>query len=124
MGDMTLDEVLYTLALFGVWMFVRVVYQYSTIKTQRVTIKYLKYGADAGSSQYMVYTKDGQVLRNTNLLFFAKFRSDELFAGLKVGKTYDIKTCGIRAPFLGWYKNIISVKEVKATKRRVVKKSK
>ncbi len=113
------------LILFGVLVLeilIKMIYQYSTVKTQRITIKQLKFGADNSRTQYMIYTKDGQVIRNSNLLFFGKFRSDEIFATLKVGKTYMVKTCGVRVPFLGLYKNIISITEIKTPKRKVIRK--
>ena len=103
--------------------FVRMLYQYATVKTQPITIAKLKFGADNSRSQYMIYTKDGQVIRNSNLVFFGKFKSDEIFAKLKVGKTYNITTCGLRVPLLGWYKNLISITEIKTQKRKATKKS-
>ena len=118
-------NVLGLLIIFGVIVLeilIKMIYQYSTVKTQRIVIKQLKFGADNSRTQYMIYTKDGQVIRNSNLLFFGKFKSDEIFAKLKVGKTYMVKTCGVRVPVLGLYKNIISITEIKTPKRKVVKK--
>lgn len=111
------QEVLIIFTLFIVAGVIRMLYQYSTISVQRITISRLKFGADGGGTHYMIYTKDGQAIRNTNLLFFGKFKSDEIFAKLKVGKTYTVKTCGIRVPWLGWYKNVISITEIKTTNR-------
>ncbi len=75
-------------------------------------------------SHYMVYTTNGQALKNTNNIWFWKFKSDELQGKLKKGKKYKIKTWGVRIPWLGLYKHIISATEVKTNKKRVVKKSK
>ena len=104
------------LIIFIVIGFVRMLYQYATVKTQRITIAKLKFGADNSRSQYMIYTKDGQVIRNSNLVFFGKFKSE-------VGKTYNVTTCGLRVPLLGWYKNLISITEIKTNKHKSTKKS-
>ena len=118
----TIHEIMFLLTTTLVAGFIRFVYQYSTIETQRITIQKLKFGADNSKTQYMIYTKDGQVIRNANLLFFGKFKSDEIFAKLKVGKSYMVKTCGIRVPFLGWYKNIITITEIKSSVRKPTNK--
>ncbi|MBQ8255405.1 MAG: hypothetical protein IJY99_00365 [Alphaproteobacteria bacterium] len=125
MGGNEIKGMLVLLAMVVVGGFIRFLYQYSTIETQRITIQKLKFGADNSKAQYMIYTKDGQVIRNSNLLFFGKFKSDEIFAKLKVGKSYMVKTCGIRVPFLGWYKNVITITEIKSSVRKKTgKKSK
>lgn len=114
-------------SLTGLWIIVAIVlvlsvfnglFLYATTRTERVTITQVRFGQDQGFAKYMIYTRDGQVLKNVNSVFFMKFKSDELFMKLKAGKTYEIKTCGVRVPFLGWYKNIISAKEIKPTKTR------
>lgn len=95
---------------------------YATTGTERITIKDIRFGQDQAITKYMIYTRDGQVLRNANTIFFMKFKSDELFMKLKVGKTYEVKTCGLRVPFLGWYKNIITAREIKpAAKKKTVR---
>ena len=75
-------------------------------------------------SHYMVYTTNGQAIKNTNCIWFWKFKSDELQGKLKKGKKYRIKTWGVRIPWLGMYKHIITATEVNTTKRKAVKKSK
>lgn len=76
-------------------------------------------------SHHMIYTTNGQALKNTNNIWFWKFRSDELQGKLKKGKKYNIKTWGVRIPWLGMYKHIISATEVKVSSRKKnVKKSK
>lgn len=97
---------------------------YATTGTERITIKEIRFGQDQAVTKYMIYTRDGQVLKNANTIFFMKFKSDELFMKLKAGKTYEVKTCGLRVPFLGWYKNIITAREIKpAEKKKPVRAS-
>ena len=73
-------------------------------------------------SHHMVYTTNGQAIKNTNCIWFWKFHSDELQGKFKKGKRYKIKTYGVRIPWLGLYKHIISATEIKTTKRKVIKK--
>ena len=35
-----------------------------------------------------------------------------LYAGIKVGETYNVRVIGIRIPFLSMYKNILSYEEI------------
>ena len=96
-----------------------------TVSDKGIVVESYGSGESAGTmSHYMVYTTNGQALKNTNNIWFWKFRSDELQGKLKKGKKYKIKTWGIRIPWLGLYKHIISATEVKTTTRKVVKKSK
>lgn len=103
----------YILSLVVIFMLCYGMYLYATTRIERITITKIRFGQDKGSAKYMIYTRDGQVLTNANTIFFMKFKSDELFMKLKEGDTYEVKICGLRVPFLGWYKNIISAKEVK-----------
>lgn len=74
-------------------------------------------------SNYMIYTTNGQAIKNTNNIWFWKWNSDELQGKLKKGKKYKIKTWGVRIQWLGMYKHIITITEIKTQKRKVTKKS-
>ena len=113
-----LHELFILLGIFGILFLCKAIFLYATTRTERLVIDKVRFGQDQGITRYMVYTRDGQVMRNKNSIFFMKFKSDELFMTLKPGKAYQVKTCGIRVPFLGWYKNIISAKEIKATPKK------
>ena len=96
-----------------------------TVSDKGIVVESYGSGESAGTmSHYMVYTTNGQALKNTNNIWFWKFRSDELQGKLKKGKKYKIKTWGIRIPWLGLYKHIISATEVKTNKKIAAKKSK
>jgi hypothetical protein len=73
-------------------------------------------------SSYMVYTTNGQAIKNTNNILFWKWNSDELQAKLRTGKKYKIKTWGIRVPLFGIYKHIISATEIKVSGYKKSKK--
>ncbi len=102
--------------------FIHYAYCHRTISTETITIRdkgIIVTGNDQGThSEHMIYTTNGQALKNTNSLWFKKWNSDELQSKLQIGKTYKIKTYGIRKPFLGLYKHIISATEIKPTKRK------
>lgn len=75
------------------------------VKNSKEHSKYLIFGED----------KDGhiKVVQNTDSLFKGKFNSSDIYADIKVGKTYHFDVYGFRIPFLSKYENIDSYKEVK-----------
>lgn len=90
-----------------------------TISDKGIVVESYGSGETAGTmSHYMVYTTNGQAIKNTNNIWFWKWRSDELQGKLKKGKKYKIKTWGVRIPWLGLYKHIITATEVKASVRK------
>lgn len=85
-----------------------------TITDKGITVDaYITENGSGATSKYMIYTKSGEVFINRNSLWYRKWKSDELQGKLKVGKIYQIKTCGFRIPVLGMYKNILSATEIK-----------
>ncbi len=97
-----------------------------TVSDKGIVVHNYSTGEGSGSvSHYMIYTTNGQAIKNTNNIWFWKWRSDELQGKLQKGKKYKIKTWGVRIPWLGMYKHIISATEVKSPVRKVSgKKSK
>ena len=64
------------------------------------------------SSKYLIFTETDNgniVFENTDSLLRNKWNSSDIYARLKVGEEYTIKTCGYRVNFLSWYQNIIEV---------------
>jgi len=70
------------------------------------------------SDKYIVFTKlqDGtpRVFENTDSMLEAKWNSSGIQGKLEIGKTYSIKTYGLRVPLLSCYENIVGVYEVSA----------
>jgi hypothetical protein len=64
-------------------------------------------------STYLIFTEDKNrtvhVFKDTDSFIRGKFNSSDIYGELKVGKTYDIETYGIRIPFLSRYENIKTV---------------
>jgi prepilin-type N-terminal cleavage/methylation domain-containing protein len=85
---------------------------YQATVTDKVTKRSGQY-----KDKYLVMTKldDGKikVFENTDNWLRLKFNSSDIQASLEQGKTYDIKACGWRIPFLSWYENIIKADTVK-----------
>ncbi len=116
-----LTEYLIIIGIIAFFLLLHFIYCRATLSNETITVSDKgivmnnvssdKYNST--TSHYMVYTKNGQALKNTNNLWFWKWTSDELQGKLKKGKKYKIKTWGIRVPFLGWYKHILSATEIK-----------
>ncbi len=77
-------------------------------ETITVEAKWDKRSGD--KSKYLVSTTDGQVFQITDSFVNWRFDSSNLYARIKPGETYDIKTQGFRFGLLSDYKNIIEVK--------------
>ena len=89
-------------------------YEMIVVSDKGIVVHNYDMGEGGGSvSHYVVYTTNGQAIKNTNNIWFWKWTSDELQGKLKKGKQYKIKTWGVRVPWLGLYKHIISATEVK-----------
>lgn len=65
---------------------------------------------------YMIYAEDASgntyVFTDEDELWYWKWNSSDVYAKIKVGKTYEFEVCGVRIPFLSSYQNIIDVTEV------------
>lgn len=69
-------------------------------------------------TNFMIYTKDNRAFKNVNSFWFWKWRSTELQAQMKVGKTYSALIYGWRIGAFNIYPNIVSVKEVKSNNKK------
>ncbi|MDR0367474.1 MAG: hypothetical protein LBH41_02765 [Rickettsiales bacterium] len=104
-------------------LFLPCIYQWLTVSHDRIHVseKSVKvetslvfsggrhYVGMAGRSVYMVFTRDGRAFKNKDSLAFWKWNSDEIQAKLKNGGVYYVKTAGLRVPFLGLHRNIITI---------------
>lgn len=82
--------------------------------TATVTDKDIK-NYESGS-KYLVYTEDKhgntKVFEVTDNLLAFRFNSSDVYAGIKVGKTYKFTVAGHRREFFSWYPNIYDYKEI------------
>ena len=101
------------IVILGLILFYPIMY-YSSSSTVEFTVESKERittgSGESISSKYMVYTDKGVFQCSDSWLFF-KFNSSDVYAKFEEGKTYKVKVAGWRAPFLSWYKNIISIKE-------------
>ncbi len=86
---------------------------YETIGT--VTDKGIKNYDD--DSKYLIYTEDPdgkiEVYEITDNLWQGQFNSsDDIYAGIKLGKTYKFTVGGKREEFFSWYPNIYGYEEI------------
>ncbi len=84
-------------------------YQNEETHICKVEDKWVKRSDD--SDIYLVQCDD-EVYKITDLLFKGKFDSSNIYAGLKVGKKYEITTTGYRLGLFSMYKNINEYKEI------------
>lgn len=96
--------------LMGLLIFsVSIGYQNEEIIECTVEDKWIK---RSGKDDVYLVQCDNEVYQITDLLFKGKFNSSDIYANLKVGKTYEITTTGYRFEFLSMYKNINEYEKV------------
>lgn len=96
--------------LMGLLIFsVSIGYQNEEIIECTVEDKWIK---RSGKDDMYLVQCDNEVYQITDLLFKGKFNSSDIYANLKVGKTYEITTTGYRFKFLSMYKNINKYEKV------------
>jgi hypothetical protein len=82
------------------------------IKDKEVKEKVNQYSSNnEGKDQYLVYT-DLTTLKIEDTYWYLNFSSSDLWGKLKVGKSYRIKTYGIRLGWMSWYPNVVSYQEI------------
>lgn len=90
--------------------------QYKVIVTDK-DIKHYKNGDDY-EDKYMIYTEDIEtgevrVFEDTDSLILLKFNSSDIYAQIKVGKSYNMDVRGLRIRILSSYQNIYKAEEIK-----------
>ena len=96
--------------LMGLLIFsVSIGYQNEEIIECTIEDKWIK---RSGKDDMYLVQCDNEVYQITDLLFKGKFNSSDIYANLKVGKTYEITTTGYRFKFLSMYKNINKYEKV------------
>lgn len=98
------------IVLIGLLVFVvSIGYQNEEIIECTIEDKWIK---RSGKDDMYLVQCDNEVYQITDLLFKGKFNSSDIYANLKVGKTYEITTTGYRFKFLSMYKNINKYEKV------------
>lgn len=95
--------------LLGIFIVEPMLY-YQTGEITTITVSEKEVVHSKNSFTYLIYTEGGEVLENSDLLFYGKFNSSDFQAKLKEGEIYKVKVYGWRVPFLSWYRNIAEIK--------------
>ena len=99
-----IKTILYGLMIFAILasIFGVIFISYTNSQSQIITIqdKYVKEGI------YYIADTNGNTYIVEDLIFLGKWNSSDLYNGMKVGCTYQVKTCGLRIRFLSNYPNI------------------
>lgn len=85
-------------------------YQNEETHICKIEDKWIK--RESKSSDVYLVQCDNQVYKISDLLFKGKFDSSDIYARLKVGKKYKIKTTGYRVGLFSMYKNINEFEKV------------
>ncbi|MFH1182720.1 MAG: DUF1523 family protein [Candidatus Moraniibacteriota bacterium] len=90
-------------------------YAWGTSGEKTVVVKSLNNKINPGSEQdqYLVFTKDDGIFKNTDSWFWWKFNSSDIQNQLTAGMPYRIKHYGWRWGFFSLYPNIVEAKESK-----------
>lgn len=95
--------------LMGLLIFsVSIGYQNEEIIECTIEDKWIK---RSGKDDMYLVQCDNEVYQITDLLFKGKFNSSDIYAKLKVGKTYEITTTGYRFKFLSMYKKLTNMRK-------------
>ena len=98
-----------TIILFLVILVVEPICYYRTNEVITITVLEKEVIHHKNSSTYLIYTEKGEVLENSDLLFYGKFNSSDFQSKLKEGETYKVKVLGWRIPLLSRYRNIVEI---------------
>ena len=82
-----------------------------------LTHGYTNNGHGTTYTNFMVYTTDNACFKNTNTIWYWKWRSTELQAKMHVGKRYVATVYGWRIGAFNVYPNIVSVEPLRYDKR-------
>lgn len=97
---------------FAALFIVPVGYTYGTARTITIEVTEkdrMLTGGDKLDSYWLVFTKDHDVLQNSDSWFWLKFNSSSIHGRLERGKTYTVRVYGWRIGFFSMYPNIVSI---------------
>ncbi len=87
-----------------------------------LTHGYTNDGHGTTYTNFMIYTTDNRCFKNTNTLWYWKWRSTELQANMRVGKRYVATVYGWRIGAFNVYPNIVSIKPLRYPSKKSSKK--
>ena len=81
--------------------------EYGTETTVTFTVKQLDDQSTSSGHQYLVFTTDGRVFKNTDSTWHWKFDSSSVEAMLNDGDTYTCPVYGYRNPYNSQYQDLL-----------------
>jgi hypothetical protein len=94
------------------------IWRYSYLKSTETSVLFTVEKAERVTdrtrqdSKYLIFTKN-ETFEITDEIFYQKFNSSDIYGALKPNHRYKAKVVGSRNPSWSWYRNIISVQEVR-----------
>ncbi len=94
------------------------VWRYSYLKSTETAVLFTVEKAERvtdsmwQSAKYLIFTKN-ETFEDTDEIFYLKFNSADIYRALKPNHRYEAKVVGSRNSYWSWYRNIISVQEVR-----------
>jgi hypothetical protein len=84
-------------------------YTYGTARKITIEVTDKDRITTGGETYWLVFTKDHDVLQNTDTWFWLKFNSSTVQGRLERGKTYIVRVYGWRFGLFSMYPNIVSI---------------
>lgn len=85
---------------------------YGTDYHTTITVAERFQGMQEGSDIYRVVDEEGNTYNVNDSFWYWKFRSTDLWTGMKEGERYHVRVYGWRIGFLSWFPNIIEAELV------------
>ena len=86
------------------------IYQYSTEDVVTITVDSKESVKDGDSSYYIVFAPEGE-FKVDDSWAYGTFRASTTYNKLKKGKSYKVRTAGVRNGFFSMYPNIVEIIE-------------
>ena len=106
------DPVVLYVIFLAAFLIFNFLYSYATYYSKSITVKQKN---EYSSGRYIRNTfvdEDGNVYEATNSLPYLHFTGAEVWNKIEVNKKYAVTGYGLRIAFLGFYPNVISLKNI------------
>jgi len=108
------DPIVFYVAFLAAFLIFNILYSYSTYYSRDITIKQKNTYSSGRYVRNTFTDENGNVYEATNSLPYLHFTAAEIWSRIEVNKKYSVTGYGLRIAFLGFYPNIISIKDISA----------
>jgi len=98
--------------LFAFFVGFNAAYNYGTARTIDIEVtgrERMVTSGQSNDSYWVIFTRNADVLRNSDSWLWLKFNSSSVQARLEPGRTYTVRVYGWRIAFFSMYPNIIEI---------------